>query len=54
MYVRMPPLDTNFFTHPADLYHKFEKDVKLILCVTRFHPDKERELVVKAFKSMLT
>jgi glycosyltransferase involved in cell wall biosynthesis len=52
-YVLMPPLDTDFFVPPADLHRKFESDVKLILCVTRFHPHKEHELVVEAFKKYI-
>ena len=49
-YVLMPPLNTEFFVPPTNLDQKFNKNVKLILCVTRFHPDKEHELVVKTFK----
>ncbi len=48
-YVLMPPLDTDFFVPPKDLEFKFTKKPRTILCVTRFHPDKEHELVVEAF-----
>ena len=47
--VLMPPLNTNFFVPPKDLSTKFSSKEKTILCVTRFHPDKEHDIIVEAF-----
>jgi len=49
-YVLMPPLNTDFFVPPPNLDRKFNSNTKIILCVTRFHPNKEHELVIEAFK----
>lgn len=44
-----PPLDTNYFV-PLDKENEIDRSKKVILLVTRFHPYKEHELAIYAFK----